>query len=93
MSLVLISVQIHLLFLQLPDAFKAFANEHIGGRGPDSVFMAHCNRELYQRQWAILLDDEFLHAYAHGIVIECSDGIWQRVYPRIFTYSADYPEK
>lgn len=43
--------------------------------------------------WALLLDEEFLHAYVHGIVITCADGITRRVYPRIFTYSADYPEK
>lgn len=43
--------------------------------------------------WALLLDAEFMHAYKHGIVIECPDGISRRFYPRIFTYSADYPEK
>jgi hypothetical protein len=26
-------------------------------------------------------------------VIKCCDGEWRRFYPRIFTYSADYPEK
>ncbi|KAJ7777634.1 hypothetical protein DFH07DRAFT_976756 [Mycena maculata] len=43
--------------------------------------------------WRLLLDDEFLEAYEHGIVIECQDGVFRRFYPRIFTYSADYPEK
>jgi hypothetical protein len=43
--------------------------------------------------WRLLLDDEFLHAYEHGIVIKCEDGIFRRFFPRIFTYSADYPEK
>lgn len=43
--------------------------------------------------WKILLDEEFLHAYEHGIVLKCADGIFRRLYPRIFTYSADYPEK
>jgi hypothetical protein len=78
---------------QLPDAFKSFAKEFIGGKGPDSIFMAHCHREMYHAQWAIILDDEFLEAYQHGIVIACLDGIKRRFYPRIFTYSADYPEK
>jgi hypothetical protein len=55
--------------------------------------MAHCQRELYHAQWAILLDEEFLEAYVHGIIIDCCDGIRHRFYPRIFTYSADYPEK
>jgi len=43
--------------------------------------------------WKVLLDDDFLHAYNYGIVINCHDGVERRVYPRIFTYSADYPEK
>ena len=41
----------------------------------------------------MLLDDEFVEAYHHGIVCHCVDGIDRRLYPRIFTYSADYPEK
>ena len=55
--------------------------------------MAHCHQELYHAQWAVILDDEFLEAYVHGIVIDCCDAIRRRFYPRIFTYSADYREK
>lgn len=40
-----------------------------------------------------IVDDDFVQAARHGIVIKCSDGQMRRVYPRIFTYSADYPEK
>lgn len=43
--------------------------------------------------WTLLLDKEFMYAYEHGIIIECPDGVSRRFYPRIFTYSADYPEK
>jgi hypothetical protein len=43
--------------------------------------------------WSLLLDDEFIQAYQHGMVLKCADGIFRRIYPRIFTYSADYPEK
>ena len=46
-----------------------------------------------QNVWSTILDDDFLYAYTYGIVIECIDGAERRVYPRIFTYSADYPEK
>lgn len=67
--------------------------ERVGGKGPNSAFMAHCHREIYHAQWEIILDDEFLEAYTHGIVIDCCDGIRRRFYPRIFTYSADYREK
>ncbi len=40
-----------------------------------------------------MLDDDFLRAYEHGVVIECCDGVKRRFYFRIFAYSADYPEK
>ena len=43
--------------------------------------------------WKHLIDDAFIHAMKYGIVIMCRDGVERRVYPRIFTYSADYPEK
>lgn len=63
------------------------------GRGPSKALMAHVRREIMHAQWDILLDNEFLEAYAHGIVLEGEDKIQRRFYPRIFTYSADYPEK
>ncbi len=47
-----------------------------------------------QKVWEHLLqDEEFKEAYKNGIVIECADGILRRLFPRFFTYSADYPEK
>ncbi|KIK35393.1 hypothetical protein CY34DRAFT_17054 [Suillus luteus UH-Slu-Lm8-n1] len=52
-----------------------------------------CRRELFQACWEILLDEDFVSAYRHGIILKCADGITRRVFPRIFTYSADYPEK
>ena len=55
--------------------------------------MTHCRREVIHSQWEILLDDEFLEAYEHGIVIECCDGLPLRFYTRLMTYAADYPEK
>lgn len=55
--------------------------------------LAHLRRELMHEVWGKLLDDEFVHAWEHGKVIKCADGITRRVYPRIATYSADYPEK
>ena len=41
--------------------------------------------------WRALLDDEFVEAYKNGIVVKCFNGIVRRMYPQIFTYSADYP--
>jgi hypothetical protein len=55
--------------------------------------LTHCHRELMHSVWKFLLDDEFLHAYKFRMVLRCQDGIERRVYPRILTYSADYPEK
>jgi len=48
---------------------------------------------MYHAQWSIILDDEFLEAYRHGMVVKCYDQIFRRFYPRIFTHSADYKEK
>ncbi|KIM67436.1 hypothetical protein SCLCIDRAFT_46324, partial [Scleroderma citrinum Foug A] len=73
--------------------FKDFATEHFGGKAPPADFMAHCHRKLFHKQWGIILDDEFLEVWEHGIIIHFCDGVEHRFYPRIFTYSADYPEK
>jgi hypothetical protein len=43
--------------------------------------------------WLLLLDEKFLQAYEHGMLVKCGDGIIRRVFPRLFTYSADYPER
>jgi hypothetical protein len=55
--------------------------------------MAHVHRELLHAQWKIIMDDEFLEAYTQGVVITCFDGKQRRFFLRVFTYSADYPEK
>lgn len=87
-------VKISLVHLfQLPDSFKDFVMEHAGTTGVGGAFMVHCHRELIHAQWRILMDDEFMDAYTHGIVLSCPDGLLRRFYLRIFTYSADYPEK
>jgi hypothetical protein len=78
---------------QLPDAFKDFATKYTGTKTLKSEFMAHCHRELTHAQWEILLDDDFVAAYEHGMVVACYDDMLCRFYPRIFIYSTDYPEK
>lgn len=55
--------------------------------------LTHCRRELFHEAWKTMMDEDFMHAYVHGIVMDCADGIKRRVFPRLFTYSADYPEK
>ncbi|EGO04994.1 hypothetical protein SERLA73DRAFT_44268, partial [Serpula lacrymans var. lacrymans S7.3] len=79
-------------FEGLPDEFKDFATKHVGDKLSDTFF-THCHRELFHAQWNVLLDEEFLKAYKHGIVIMCHNEVLRCFYPRIFTYSADYPEK
>jgi len=46
-----------------------------------------------QQIWLLLLNEAFVDAYAHGTLITCSDGVKRRVFPQIFTYAVDYPEK
>jgi hypothetical protein len=75
----------HVCTNQLPASLENFLN--------NADLLAHCKRELFHAVWNILLDKEFLEAYKNGIVVKCYDGKYRRVYPRIFTYSADYPEK
>ena len=78
----------------LADSFEDFASTiHCKWGTQKGVVLTHCRRELLQAVWSFLLHDNFIHAYIYGVVIQCIDGIERRVYPRIFTYSADYPEK
>ena len=63
------------------------------GRPASANTITHLKRELLHKIWDLLLDPQFLHAYEHGIVLKCADGITRRIFPRFFTYSADYPEK
>ncbi|KAG2046785.1 hypothetical protein BDR06DRAFT_985440 [Suillus hirtellus] len=48
---------------------------------------------VFHACWDTLLDTDFLHSYHHGIVLKCADGVFHRIFPCIFTYSTDYPEK
>jgi hypothetical protein len=78
--------------LQLSERVRELLRE-VTGKDLSEETLRHCRRELFQAVWAILLDPDFVEAYRHGIIVECSDGITRRIFPRIFTYSADYPEK
>jgi Plavaka transposase len=82
-------------YIQISPSFKDSIVERNGGKVPSAGtgIHAHCGRELFHAQWAILLDDELIGAMKHGIVILCPDGMLRRFYIRIFTYTGDYPEK
>ncbi|KAJ3786451.1 hypothetical protein GGU10DRAFT_419733 [Lentinula aff. detonsa] len=78
----------------IPDSVKhEISRFNVNWKTQAKEIITHCNRELMHAVWRFLLDDGFVHAYRCGIVIKCFDGIERRVYPRFFTYSADYPEK
>jgi hypothetical protein len=79
-------------FRQLTDTFQDFY-QHVFKKAATAEVLSHCRHELMQAVWLLLLDDDFMNAYEFGIIIECLDGVSRRVFPRFFTYSADYPEK
>ncbi|KAJ3574501.1 hypothetical protein NP233_g1725 [Leucocoprinus birnbaumii] len=63
-----------------------------------SNFAAHhiayiSEREFIHAIWTLLLDEDLRHAYEHGIPVDCADGVRHLLFPRFFTYSADYSEK
>ncbi|CDO77605.1 hypothetical protein BN946_scf184936.g30, partial [Trametes cinnabarina] len=83
----------HIAYIpSLPDEIQDFYM-HVYGTPMSSDILTFCKRELMQRIWLLLLDDDFLDAYENGILVTCSDGVTRRIFPRILTYSADYPEK
>ncbi|KIJ09973.1 hypothetical protein PAXINDRAFT_16976 [Paxillus involutus ATCC 200175] len=66
----------HAAYLQtLPDDFKDFALEHSGSKLPGDTFFMHCHRELFHAQWQELLDNDFVQAYEHGMLLTCHDRI------------------
>ncbi|KAG2336125.1 hypothetical protein BDR05DRAFT_978853 [Suillus weaverae] len=78
----------------------SFAAHHLAyipkdtfGRSATAAVLTHCKRELMQAIWRFLLDAEFIDAYRHGFIVKFPDGVSRRVFPCIFTYAADYPEK
>jgi hypothetical protein len=79
---------------QLPDRVKDLLSSlpRISKSGITALH-THCQRELFHACWDTLLDEEFLHAYRHGMVLKCADGVLRRIFLHIFTYSADYPKK
>lgn len=79
-------------YLQLGPKIQEFCRKKFGQAATRHV-MAHLRRELMHAIWLILLDNEFIEAYIHGFLHKFIDGIVRRVFLRIFTYSADYPEK
>ncbi|KAG9093781.1 hypothetical protein FRC06_011376 [Ceratobasidium sp. 370] len=77
---------------QLPNEVREKITQLHNGKPPSEALLTHLRRELMHEVWNHLLDDDFVDAWKNGVVITCADGIKRRVFPRILTYSADYPE-
>ncbi|KAF8512575.1 hypothetical protein JB92DRAFT_3169848 [Gautieria morchelliformis] len=77
----------------MPPVIQDFIQQICGGKVRSGPLLTHCCREFIQAVWALLLDDDFVEAYKHGIVVMCDDGIQRRIYLRLMTYSAYYLEK
>ena len=77
---------------QLDDSIQDFYQETFGKPATADI-LTHLRRDLMHEVWRLILDDEFVDAYVNGIVITFPDGIQRRLFPRFFSYSADYPEK
>jgi len=83
----------HVTRLQMPDEIRDIIQRALK-KAPSQALLTHCRRKLFHAAETVLLNGpEFQHAYKNGIVVKCIDGVVRRLFPRIFTYSADYPEK
>ncbi|TEB04127.1 hypothetical protein FA13DRAFT_1575394, partial [Coprinellus micaceus] len=80
-------------FLKLPDRFNDHMKERNKGKLPTDDLFRYCKKELFHAQWSVLLSRDLKDAMRNGMVIVCPDGQQRCFYPRIMTYSADYPEK
>nr|GAT45954.1 predicted protein [Mycena chlorophos] len=80
-------------FPSVPDSVKDAYQKKFGVAMPPEV-LTHVKRELIHAVWSqLLFTADFIHAYLHGIEITCWDKILRLIFPRLLTYSADYPEK
>lgn len=50
------------------------------GEAASAATVTHLKRDLFHAIWELLLNPEFLHAYEHGIVLKCADGIFRRIF-------------
>jgi len=64
---------IQLLF-EITDALHDFYKATFG-KVIQADVLTHCQHELMQAIWLLLIDDDFMHTYEFGIVIEFLDGV------------------
>ncbi|RPD53254.1 hypothetical protein L226DRAFT_548591 [Lentinus tigrinus ALCF2SS1-7] len=84
----------HIAYIpSLPDDFTDWFMDTFDGTAPRAELLTFCRRELYQAVILLLLDERFLDAYRHGILVSCGDEIRRHMFPRFLIHSADYVEK
>ncbi|KAF8675505.1 hypothetical protein AX14_005100, partial [Amanita brunnescens Koide BX004] len=76
----------------LLDTFQDFYTQVFGIPASSDVIM-HCKRQLIHLIWLLILHNDFMHAYVHGFHHIFPDRIRQLLFPPLFTYATDYPEK
>ncbi|KAJ7588691.1 hypothetical protein C8J56DRAFT_785328, partial [Mycena floridula] len=81
-----------LYFPSLPDNIQE-AYLQIFGRAPTSDMLTFLKRDLFHATLNLLFTPEVVHAYRHGFEVVCADNVKRLLFPRFFTYSADYPER
>ena len=47
----------------------------IFGHAASAPTMTHLKHELMHAIWELLLDNKFIEAYEHGIVVKCADSV------------------
>ena len=76
----------------MPDLIQDKYQE-IYGEAASRDVLRFCKAELAQAVWLTVLDEDVMHAYEHGMLEECGDGVKRRGFPRFFTHGTDYPER
>ncbi|KAF5355377.1 hypothetical protein D9757_014596 [Collybiopsis confluens] len=83
----------HIAYIpKLSEDFKGWYQEQYGCT-PTEAVMTFMRREIPHAIYAELFDKDFMNAYRDGIILRCGNKVTRSMFPRLFTWSADYPEK
>ena len=61
------------LSFQLPGHVQSFIQKF--ATGATDPLMTHCRCELFHEAWKVLLDEDFIHAHLHVVIMDYADGI------------------
>ncbi|KAF5348418.1 hypothetical protein D9757_014394 [Collybiopsis confluens] len=83
----------HIAYIpKLLEDFKGWYQEQYGCT-PTEAVMTFMRREIPHAIYAELFDKDFMNAYRDGIILRCGNKVTRSMFPCLFTWSADYPEK